>query len=65
MMLKNFDIQMTCPYCEKKYTLGVDGIGQGCDECLGVIRNPMDGTIIEDDCASLFPEDELTDTEKS
>lgn len=52
---------LTCPHCQKKYTLGVDGIVHGCDVCLAVIRNPIDHTVIEDDFSNLFPEDELTD----
>lgn len=46
-----------CPHCEKKYTLGKTGTVEGCDDCLSIIRNQLDGTIIE--------EDTLTDMEKA
>lgn len=28
-----------CPHCGKEYTLGVNGIVSGCDECEGVTRD--------------------------
>lgn len=36
-----------CPHCEEKYTLGQNGTIDGCDECLRVIRNAIDNTIID------------------
>jgi len=47
-----------CPHCEKRYTLGVNGTVEGCDDCMNVIRNQVDNTIIEE-------EDELTEMEKA
>lgn len=38
-----------CPCCDKRYTLGVDGTIEGCDKCMTVIRNALDGTVIEED----------------
>lgn len=35
-----------CPYCEHKYKLGFDGTVDGCDECLGIVRNALDHSII-------------------
>lgn len=37
-----------CPICHSTYTMGVTGTKDGCDECLGIVRNPIDNTIIED-----------------
>jgi hypothetical protein len=37
-----------CSYCGQWYTLGVDGTVDGCDTCMEIIRNQLDGTIIED-----------------
>jgi hypothetical protein len=37
-----------CPHCEREFVVGVDGIEIGCDDCMGITRNPADGTIIED-----------------
>lgn len=57
---------MKCPFCGRAYELGKTGTVDGCDECLGVVRNPIDHTIIEDDYAYLFAdEDELTEPEKA
>ena len=36
-----------CLYCEGKYKLGFDGTVDGCDACLGIVRNPVDGSIID------------------
>lgn len=36
----------TCPHCMEEYTLGIDGTVNGCDECEGIVRNPVDNTII-------------------
>lgn len=38
---------LVCPYCENKYTLGKNGTVDGCDECMKVIRNAVDNTIID------------------
>lgn len=46
-----------CPHCLCPYALGVTGTVDGCDTCLGIDRNPIDNTIIE--------EDTLTDMEKA
>ena len=46
-----------CPDCKRIYILGVEGTIDGCDECKGVTRNPLDHTIIE--------EDSMTDMEKA
>lgn len=32
--------QRTCKHCLKEYTLGVDGVQAGCDECEGIVRLP-------------------------
>lgn len=53
----NNDIYV-CPHCEHKYILGKNGTVDGCDECLSIVRNPLDNTIIDD-------EDTLTDMEKA
>lgn len=37
-----------CPHCRNKYTLGVDGVEDGCDSCCGIVRNPLDGSIVVD-----------------
>lgn len=47
-----------CPHCERKYILGKTGTVDGCDDCLEIMRNELDGTIIEDT-------DTLTDMEKA
>lgn len=39
--------KIVCPHCEHKYTLGVNGTVDGCDECMHVIRNAVDNTIID------------------
>lgn len=41
-------VMRTCPHCFKEYILGVDGITNGCDQCEGIVRNPLDGSIIND-----------------
>jgi hypothetical protein len=46
--------QRTCPHCSNEYTLGINGVEDGCDECEGIVRNPLDGTIIRDDYSNLF-----------
>lgn len=38
---------VVCPYCEHKYTLGVNGTVDGCDPCMKVIRNAVSNTIID------------------
>jgi hypothetical protein len=30
---------MICPYCFNEYTLGVNGVYDGCDTCRGITRN--------------------------
>lgn len=37
----------TCPHCHEGFTLGVNGTVNGCDQCLGILRNPIDNTIID------------------
>lgn len=37
-----------CPYCRRVYILGLDGTVDGCDQCEGVVRNPLDHTIIKE-----------------
>lgn len=32
--------QRTCKHCLKEYTLGIDGVDSGCDECEGIVRLP-------------------------
>lgn len=56
-----------CPHCEGKYILGVNGTINGCDECLGIIRNLIDNTIIDEGLNWLadFDADSLTDMEKA
>ncbi len=54
----NNPIELTCT-CGRGYILGMNGTVDGCDECQGVIRNPLDHTIIDE------PEDSLTDMEKA
>lgn len=55
-----------CPHCRKAYTLGVDGTVDGCDECTGTVRNPLDHTIVDMDFSKVFEEeDSLTDMEKA
>jgi len=29
-----------CPGCRKQYTLGINGVDNGCDECEGITRLP-------------------------
>lgn len=42
----NIPVIMTCLYCEGKYKLGFDGTVDGCDACLDIERNPVNGSII-------------------
>lgn len=37
--------ERTCPYCSGTYTVGVDGVVDGCDRCIGITRN-ADGMIV-------------------
>lgn len=46
-----------CPHCECPYALGVNGTIDGCDDCLKIVRNNLDGTVID--------EDPMTDMEKA
>lgn len=32
-------VSATCPFCGSVYLMGVNGIGDGCDVCLGVVRD--------------------------
>lgn len=57
-------VQMICPTCKRKYILGIDGTVNGCDECWGIVRNPIDHTIVNDEINDEL-EDQLTDMEKS
>lgn len=41
------DMLMICPQCLKEYTLGINGVYNGCDECEGITRNSK-GMIIYD-----------------
>jgi hypothetical protein len=56
--------QTICPHCLKPYTLGVDGVVDGCDDCMAIVRNPVDHTVVEEDYSEVF-EDTLTDMEKA
>jgi hypothetical protein len=40
---------VTCSHCLKPYVLGETGTVEGCDVCLNIVRNQMDGTIISTD----------------
>ena len=31
--------KVTCPKCKKQYNLGYNGVGEGCDKCLGIERD--------------------------
>ena len=55
---------LTCPTCLSQYILGITGTVNGCDCCWGIVRNPVDHTIITDDLNDEL-EDEMTDAEKS
>jgi len=35
-----------CPHCLCEYILGIYGTVNGCDTCEGIVRNPIDGSII-------------------
>ena len=61
MLTKDYQITVRCPHCKQVYTLGVDGVENGCDVCLGIVRNPLDGTVVEMDFSLVFEDDELTD----
>lgn len=39
-------VKCKCPHCKQTYELGITGTVDGCDECLGIVRNPIDHTII-------------------
>lgn len=54
-----------CSHCQMPYALGVNGTVEGCDECMSVIRNALDGTIISTMYDAVETEDELTDMEKA
>lgn len=54
---------LLCQHCGAAYVLGVRGTVMGCDSCEGVLRNPLDGTIIE--CVFNEFEDSMTDMEKA
>lgn len=56
-------IRTSCPHCGKPYTLGVDGVVDGCDECMAIVRNPLDHTVVEEDFSTMF-EDDMTGAEK-
>lgn len=43
-----------CGHCGHEYTIGINGVESGCDECEGIVRNPRDGSIIYEDYSSLF-----------
>jgi hypothetical protein len=34
-----------CPYCSTTYIIGRDGVVDGCDRCVGIVRN-ADGMIV-------------------
>lgn len=36
---KQFVIR-TCPHCLQDYTLGINGVADGCDTCEGIVRLP-------------------------
>jgi len=50
-------VSRVCPHCHEDYILGVDGVEAGCDICEGIVRNPIDHTIIYEDFETLFPEE--------
>ena len=58
-------ITQVCQHCGHQYILGKTGTVMGCDECLGIMRNPRDGTIIEETFDFAEEEDSLTDMEKA
>lgn len=35
----------TCPYCSNEYVIGRTGVVDGCDQCIGIIRN-KEGMIV-------------------
>ena len=39
----------TCPHCHQEYMLGINGVQGGCDSCEGIVRNPVDNSIINMD----------------
>ncbi|MBI5950182.1 MAG: hypothetical protein HY865_00880 [Chloroflexi bacterium] len=47
-----------CPHCLKPYTLGVDGVEEGCDTCMAIVRNPLDHSIVQDDFSKIFADDD-------
>lgn len=45
-MSTNKSVTYICPHCQMRYTLGVNGTVDGCDECKSIIRNALDGSIV-------------------
>jgi hypothetical protein len=46
--MKKYEI-MICPHCLHPYVLGITGTVDGCDECMSIVRNPLDHTVIEEE----------------
>jgi predicted nucleic acid-binding Zn-ribbon protein len=62
----NDKIIVICQHCGERYELGKLGTVMGCDQCLGISRNPIDGTVLDETFGfSEADTDELTDMEKS
>lgn len=38
MMAKKY-VSATCPKCGRVYLLGKTGVGDGCDRCMGIVRD--------------------------
>lgn len=39
VLRKRLPVIKTCPKCGFEYTLGIDGVVDGCDNCLGIQRD--------------------------
>lgn len=44
-LIKEFS-QRECPHCHETYIIGRTGVVEGCDECLGIVRDRA-GMIVE------------------
>jgi hypothetical protein len=64
---RNCEFTAVCQHCENNYVIGRTGTVEGCDKCLKISRNKLDGTIINDNIFRTYTEDEdtLTDMEKA
>ncbi len=38
--------KFVCPKCQHEYTLGVNGVITGCDQCEGTVRNLPGGYVL-------------------